>query len=470
MPSNRIKSVFVCFVFSSGLISCNSEKEATVNYQRDPFRVDRVSFVKEDHSTLRPDFLESVELGGSFRLDDLANTDFTEDPMILDVETFCRQPAGFENATKKIRLENTAQIPVLQTLPLEVLTTISDETVTCDFFISVVNTMGSKNSIPLRNKIISNLESYSNLALEEVVDGRVVYRSVQENKIPLEERGAVRMACEEAMVHLDRDSSEIAWKDFALDDPSLQSRLSHNDQRCRMVLQRTDGAIFVSQIITLVFPVTPPIIVADIPSFAHQSVFTDEIVVRFRVSNPNTYPIQVRMTDLEGSTFNYLPVYVYSSIGIIGTVRRAPIQWRSGAIDISEGSGALDIKIGPGETLRIDGAAMTDVTFAGHGGIRTMEPSQGTIGAFSAEFPYVFVGLNFDFSIQSQFAVLESEESDPSSINFAYSSSKKETSSSLGFWQIEIPQVLTTTYGISAENIASKINWSHSRDGTLVRR
>lgn len=320
-----LKRAFILFgpmiVFIFGFVSCSSDSE--VVYRPDSFTMDGVSVQNEDQSILKGRLATELSPEKILTLDKYQNHDFATNPLEITVFSKCAIPRAPFTVESTTVFHNVESIPVVQILPEDVLLTVIDEPILCDFSLTGKNRLTSTDRTDLPNVRIDlkKLLEFSNLELPYVDLANVQYTIDKGTAVQAVSAHPIQLRCEDISLVRGIDHPYFSLEEFQLERPEVLSQLSKAGQRCRFLVKNPE-APQVSAVFTVQFPIATPRLKLTIPSLGRSHILDHSQVFSAEIINPNPLPIVVRIENVGVSALTFRPVYFSREQMYLGHPRR----------------------------------------------------------------------------------------------------------------------------------------------------
>lgn len=442
MPLKPFKMFCSILVLSSGLISCS--KENNVVYKTDSFKPEGITVQNEDKSIFRLEDLRELGPGGEFKFDGLKDTDLTANPVLTTVQSRCRENGMPATVFAEFKFNNRSKVSVLEILPEDLLVSVRGEVMECDFTFEFQNAVSSRHTEVLTGIRIKDFGEYSNFSPTIIQDGRAVYARSLEEIVPTAQVGSVRLSCRDASVFFVQSVASFSLKDFDLSRPDVQQNLKSSEQRCRLLVTH-EGTRQISAFFNLRFPVGAPVVRGIVQPLPATKEFNNPLVIKLAISNPNTYPIKVRIAKKDRTRFLFKPVYEQVGRIYLGRFHRVLFEWVPTSPAEIKGTDIF-IEV-PAETeIIVDGFARDHMTcnFGATINLYGVDTS-GTFNGFAGTPGWgkiiKYVGTNYSYELNSRI-MIDAGASDWLEQKVIMDGTEHSTRSDFPYWSLPSTEIL----------------------------
>lgn len=322
-PFTRFCSIFILL---SGLISCSKDKKAVP----DAFRAGGISSQNADRSFQMGKDIQKLEVGSQLTIESLKNVDFTREPIHFTISSQCTDMSTKKMFNKEFHQQNSAVFNVLYLIPEEILTLNQTSQVFCDFTLVAENSFSSKSTAQLKNVEIKGLLTFNNSTPDFIKDNMAVYQDSYGSVLALYgEEANVSISCSDFSSRLSSRTQLITLQNMVEMGLSTQTATT-NKQICRLYIQ-SNNQISLTAPFTLYLPTQRPVVSAEIPQVENlfEAQF-ERIVYRFKIFNPNSFPLKIKMKKSSATDYYFQPLFQISRYNTgLGAMRIRKMIWQS---------------------------------------------------------------------------------------------------------------------------------------------
>ena len=394
MALKRKYSICLWIVLLLGSVSCSQDKE--INYQPSPVTGFNVGALDSERKMQWAQDIKELELGGELTVDILNSQNLDTNPITVRVQAWCKTDSSSRDFYSDLYFQNKLSIPVLNVLPPDALLSLSQQPLDCRIVLTLTDSLSSNRIYDLSNVKIKNSVEFNNIPFFAETTAPLLYENI---KAEILMAGEQRLVCNDFSKA--PNQSVETWEQLIQSSATDFSAWATTAQKCRLMV-KTNESVFLSSSFILVFPQQELLIRPELHYFPSETLeVTSRQIITLKISNPNSFTVKLRVSELLNNRFNFIPIYSgIGAVGYIGSQRELPMTWSLQDTPYLKSSteNELVLELPGKQEITLDGffhgKVHCDTEFLGRHWLTE---------ATTQHFPY-FVGIQygFDFKLQLQ--------------------------------------------------------------------
>ncbi len=439
MALNQKYRILMGFFFVLGTVSCTKDTEKVV-YQ--PL-TNHYQLAIKDSQGQSQDFenAEKLDIADSLTIGSLQTLDFTKNPLIIRVQSKCSSEVVKGELHNDFRLTNRTSIPVINMISKEALVLISEQPLICDFEISLTGQNTVTNIYQLNSVKVFSSPQFNNVPFFTEDAPFYKFEDMKIEALPNAE--LYHLQCSDFYKTAPGQQEPFTWEQFVSLSAVDQSVWSSSSQLCRFYAKSNDQ-VFLSKAFHLLFTPQPLHVESSLRLMGGPDpLLVPRKVLNLRMSNPNDYPVRLKVSGLANNHFVFRPVYASGNPAWIrmGDNHIFPLNigvYETERINSVENDEMI-VTIPPQKEINVEGIAHVNMNCASALLLENLPKSHyDPINIYT-----VFVGLNFGLDTKLAFAL---ELGEGQWENFVVAAEELKAlnpfdSPILPSWDLYIPQV-----------------------------
>lgn len=326
MTLNKNNWFFPLIVLVLGTVSCSKEKE--VQIQTQGYSAPQMGAKDSQGRMQWLEDIKSLDLASSLNVDLVSENGQKQSPAIVEITTICRQEGSTQTYTQSDFWTQKSEIPVLETLPVSLLTAFASDTATCDFTLKLTGTNGSQLLHFLDDITLTSLNRFDNFSWPLLDKPEVIYETDLQEVIPNSPNAAVQLLCQEAQFQSSSHNNSQTLQQFI--EPKLleiQKNINHYTQKCRFLSLSQQQRTISKEFLLSLPPVQPQIELTTLPQNQILGHLRKDAFISLKLYNPTRLTMNLTLDQIQSSSITFRPIYAIDMWGVFGNVREAQLQW-----------------------------------------------------------------------------------------------------------------------------------------------